>query len=422
MSASHDFSERTLSRLLDDLARFSAEGPGVTRFAYDAHWREARRWLDAEARARGLEATPDAAGNLLLHDPALRPGDSSRPVLMVGSHLDTVKHGGRYDGAYGAVAGLMLAAAHRGKRGTPVVGFVTCEEEQSRFDGPMIGARSLLGLASAGELDRVRDGDGVTWRAALEEVRAAGLAAPLAAGGRPFAPLFRPRAEIELHIEQGPVLETEGLDLGIVSHVAGYRRVRATLAGEARHAGTTPLALRHDALVAAAELVLAVESLARETGGAAAATAGNLRVEPGLYNVVPGGCEAWIEMRHVEEAKLDAMQSKLEERGREIAARRGVAVELGTVTRQAPVGLSKDLAERAEALARERGISYRAMHSGAGHDSMEFARAGTPSLMLFVPSRGGVSHSPDEHSEPADLWRGVEFASALLARLAGDAA
>ena len=419
MTPPDDFSEPTLTRLLDALARFSAEGPGVTRFTYDAAWREAHGWLAGEARARGLEATADAAGNLLFHDPSVRPGDLSRPVLMAGSHLDTVKHGGRFDGAYGAIAGLMLAARHRGRPGLPVVGFVTCEEEQSRFDGPMIGARSLLGLVSAEELDRVHDGDGVTWGVALEGVRAAGLAAPLAAGERPFAPLFRPHTQLELHIEQGPVLEDEELDLGIVGHIAGYRRVRAIVRGEARHAGTTPLALRHDALAATAELILGIEAMAREMGGPAVATVGNMRVEPGLYNVIPGSCEAWIEMRHVDEAAIDGLQRLLAAHAREIGERRGVRIGVEVVTRQSPVDLSKDLVELAESVARERHISHQQMFSGAGHDSMEFARAGIPSLMLFVPSRGGISHSPDEYTTPDQLWRGVEFASALIDRIAG---
>lgn len=428
MPSSAGFDQRTLVQLLDALARFSAPGAGVTRFAYDDAWLEAHRWLVEQAHAADLEATADAAGNLYFHPPSLR-ADSAHPprVLLVGSHLDSVKHGGPYDGAYGAIAGLMLAArfadvaippAPGGGAPLPVVGFVTAEEEQSRFDGHMLGARAMLGLAGRSDLDGVRDSDGVTWGEALARVRAAGAAAAPAGGERPFAPPFRATIELELHIEQGPVLEAGMKQLGIVDQVAGYRRLRARVTGAARHSGTTPMRLRRDALAAASEMVLAAEALAHSRGEAATATAGNARPEPGLYNVVPGTCEVWLEVRHAEPSALAAMAGALHERCAAIAARRGVALEWEPLTRQEPTPLDRDLVEVAEALARLQGIRHRRMPSGAAHDSMEFARAGVPSLMLFVPSVQGISHAPEEHTEPADLWRGVAFAAELVPRLA----
>lgn len=415
-----DFDSRTLDALLARLGGFTGEGPGVTRLTYDAAWCDAHRWLRAEAGARGLAVTIDAAGNLLFHDPALMPGDP-RPIFMVGSHLDSVTHGGRYDGAYGTIAGLMLAARHRGRAGMPVVGFVTCEEEQSRFDSHMMGARSLLGRVEPLELDRVRDAAGVTWREALAGAHAAGCAAPLAPGPRPFVPPFRAARQLELHIEQGPQLEAEGRTLGIVEHIAGYRRLRAIVRGEARHSGTTPMALRHDAFAAAAEMTLAAETLGRATGAPAVATAGNARVSPGLYNVVAGACELWLEVRHSDPAALARMSAALLERCEAIAAARGVAVAIDDVSKQDPTPLSARLAGEAEALARARGVSHARMMSGAAHDSMEFARDGAESLMLFVPSRGGISHSPDEYTSPEALWAGVAFADALLESAAGGA-
>ena len=412
-----DLDAGTLDHLLSELARFTAPGAGVTRLAYDFHWLEAHRWLRAEAAARGLAATADAAGNLLFHDPSWAPGERSRPVLAVGSHLDSVREGGRYDGAYGTIAGLLLAARHRGRPGPPVVGFVTCEEEQSRFGSHMMGARSLLGLIGAAELDAVRDGNGVTWRQALAAAAAAGCAAPLGAGDRPVPPLFRAAIALELHIEQGPVLESEGLDLGIVEHIAGYRRLRAGLTGAARHSGTTPPPLRRDALAASAEIVLAAESLAREAGEPARVTAGNARVSPGLYNVVPGACEIWLEVRHADPGALGRLASLLEERSRDIARRRGIEIVLEEISRQEPTPLSAELAARAESLAREQGLRHRRMASGAAHDCMEFARAGVPALMLFVPSRGGISHAPDEYTSPEHLERGLTFAGELIDRL-----
>ncbi len=413
-----ELSAATLTKYLDALAAIGGSGAGVTRLAYDEAWCRAHQWLAARARELGLAATPDGAGNLCFHDPALRLRDPSRPVLLVGSHFDSVVHGGRFDGAYGAIAGLLLAARPREAGGIPVVGFATCEEEESRFQAGLMGARSLLGQVAAEELDRVTDAGGVSWRAALEGVRAKGCAAPLAAGARPFEPLFRAALMLELHIEQGPVLEAERLAVGLVDHIAGYRRLRLTIGGEARHSGTTPMALRRDALAAAAEMILATEAEARAAGEPAVATAGFVRASPGLANVVPGSCELWLETRHVEAGVLERLDQALRRRCLEIVAARRVTLEIEERSRMEPTALSAALVEGAERLARELGIPHRRMASGAAHDTMVFARAGVPAMMLFVPSRGGVSHSPDEFTDPEALAAGCRFAAALIERLA----
>src|SRR5258706_5512481 len=229
MPSPPELSARTLGEYLAAFAASSAPGAGVTRLAYDEAWCRAPQWLAARARELGLAATPDGAGNLFFHDPALRLRNAARPVLLVGSHMDSVVNGGRYDGAYGTIAGLLLAAQPREAGGTPVVGFANCEEEENRFQAGLMGARSLLGQVEAAELDRVTDARGVSWRAALDAARAKGCAAPLAAAARPFEPLFRASSRLELHIEHGPVLEAERLALGLVGHIAGYRRLRATI-------------------------------------------------------------------------------------------------------------------------------------------------------------------------------------------------
>ncbi len=413
-----EYSARDILGRLEALARFSAGGPGVSRLAYDDAWCDAHRWLAREAEALGLAATADWAGNLFFHDPALAPGRPDRPVLLVGSHLDSVMHGGRYDGAYGTIAGLLLAAANRGRPGLPVVGFVTGEEEGSRFHGGMMGGRSLLGRVERGEIDEVTDRAGVTWRQALAGAREHGCAAALPTAGPPDAPLFRPALQLELHIEQGPVLEAQGLALGIVERIAGYRRWIARLDGEARHSGTTPMAMRHDALAAAAEMIRAAEAEARAAGEPAVATAGFVRAEPGLFNVVPGGCELWLEVRHDRPEALDPLGAEVARRCWDIAQRRGVRLALQEGDAQRPTALSPALAETAAGLARELGIPHRRMPSGAAHDTMVFAQAGIPALLVFVPSRAGVSHSPDEFTAEADLLAGVRFMGALCRRLA----
>jgi allantoate deiminase len=351
---------KEMEDVLVQLGRFSAPGPGVTRLAYDEHWCDAHVWLAGRARSMGLAATPDAAGNLFFHDPAVQPGTR---VVLVGSHLDTVRNGGLYDGAYGLVCGLFAAADLRDKRDLPVVGIVTAEEEGSRFSGDMMGTRAFLGRAPAAEFDALCDETGQSWRDALGHARARGCATELTGGDRPCPALFEPAAMIEAHVEQGPVLEAEGLAVGIVEHIIGYRRMRARVTGEPRHAGTTPMRLRKDALAAAAEMVLAVEAVAREMGEPAVATAGQARSEPGLFNVVPGACELWIEMRHVKADRVAALYERISARCVEIAARRGVTVALEQVAGLEPSPLSAAMANEAEALARELGVPHRRMVS-----------------------------------------------------------
>ena len=408
--------------LLQGLREFSAPGAGVTRLAYDGHWRRAHAWLASEARAAGLAADFDAAGNLFFRPPGQTPGDLSAPVLLTGSHLDTVREGGAYDGAYGVAAGLVLAARHLGGEGLPVVGLVSCEEEGSRFNDPFLGAKSFLGVATAADLERIRDRDGVSWGQALRELQAHGGARPVGGAGgggisSPFPPLFRVARYLELHIEQGPVLESEGRQIGVVEAIAGYVRIEVRLHGAARHAGTTSMRLRRDALAAAAECISLAESLARDHGDPAVATAGRVHAQPGLFNVVPGECELWLEVRHGNSGVLDGMAAELESRCRSAAARRGVAAEWTVVSGQAPVAMDPGLVREAEEHAAAAGVPARRMVSGAGHDAMIFAAAGVPSLMIFVPSRDGISHSPEEFTSPEDLARGVEFADGLVRRM-----
>lgn len=403
------FTPEALVERLFTLATFTAPGPGVTRLVYDDAWCAAHAWLRDEAASLGLAATCDAIGNLWLHDPALAPGAD---VIAVGSHLDSVVNGGRYDGAYGTIAALLLAAELRGD----VAAFVTCEEEGSRFPAALTGVRGLLGDLVPSTLAHLADAHGTRWADALASARARGCASGPTASGERVPRLFRARRQLELHIEQGPVLEAHDESLGIVNRIAGYRRLRARLEGEARHAGTTPMDRRRDAFAAAAEIALAAEALAREAGPPAVATAGFATAEPGLFNVVPGSATLGLEVRHTEAPALDALADALAERARAIAARRGVTLALELQSGEAPTPLSNARAAGAGDLARSLGIPHRVMASGAGHDTMAFAQAGAESLMVFVPSRGGISHSPDEHTSPRELWIGVAFARELLAR------
>jgi hydantoinase/carbamoylase family amidase len=400
---------RTLDGLIQTLAGFSSGGPGVTRVVYGDAWCDAHGWLAELARSLGLSATPDAIGNLFFHHPSVSPGDLRRSVLMIGSHLDTMEQGGRLDGAYGVITALLVAAELRDRTALPVVGFASCAGEENRFGECSPGARGILGLVRDDELDVVRDRGGTTWRRALEQVRGRGCAAPLAEGDHPCPALFHPALMLELHVELAGVLESEQLQLGIVDQVAGCRRMRVRLTGEARHAGTTPMTARRDALAAAAEMVLVVERLARKAGPPAVATAGFLHVEPGTFSAVPGACELGIEVRHAERAKLVELTAAIGRQCRSAAEERGIEVVLEESPGLEPVALSSALAEAAVKQAARLKIAYGPMASGAAHDAMVFARNGVPALLLFVPSPEAESRSAHEPIALAGLETGHRF-------------
>ena len=406
-----------LEELLQTLGGFSQGSPGVTRLVYSDAWCDAHLWLAGRARALGLAATSDAVGNLFFHDPSVQPGESQRPVLMIGSHLDTVSGDGRLDGAYGVLAALRVAAALRDRRALPVVGFASSAGEECRFGQAAPGAHGLLGLVRREELEFASDRDGMSWARALGRVRERGCAAPVAIGDHPCPALFRPAQMLELHVEQGPLLENEGLDLGIVERVAGCRRLRVMLTGEARHSGTTPMTLRRDALAAAAEMVLATERLARKAGPPAVATAGVLRVAPGDPTTVPGACELGIEVRHTEQARLVELAAAVGRQCRAVAENRGIEIVVEEGPGLDPVALSPTLVQAACALAERLGVAHTRMTSGAAHDAMAFARNDVPALLLFVPSRYGVSRSPDEFTAPAQLATGQRFLLELASEL-----
>jgi hydantoinase/carbamoylase family amidase len=285
------------------------------------------------------------------------------------------------------LSALLVTAELRDRPALPVVGFASCAGEESRFGQCQPGAHGLLGLQRGDDMDLARDRDGVTWSHALEQARERGCASPPPAGGRPCAALFHPALMLELHVEQGPLLDIEGLDLGIVEQIAGSRRMRVTLEGETRYSGTTPMPLRRDALVAAAEMVVATERIARKAGPPAVATAGFLRTEPGTFQHVPGYCTLGIEVRHAARPRLVELTAAIGQQCRTIAEQRGLTVVLEEAPGLDPVALSPALTSAADKLATRLKIPHTRMASGAAHDAMVFARNGVPALLLFVPSQ-----------------------------------
>lgn len=403
----------SLHDALDRLAAFNVapEAGGITREVYTPAYQEALQYITELMQAAGLQTRIDAFGNLLGRWSGAEPG---APAVLTGSHVDTTLNAGRYDGTLGVLGAigavqLLREQGHAPRRSIEVVAFAG---EEPRFGKGCIGSRAMTGDLVRADLDRLVDRDGVSLAAAL---RGAGLDPDRLTEAR-----LDPAAVhvyVELHIEQGAVLETGGEQIGVVTAIAAPHDLRLTLRGAATHAGATPMGLRRDALAGAAELMLELERLA--AGSASQTTVGTvgvLRLRPGAINVVPGEVELDVDVRDVDSAVRDGVVDALLERGRAIAERRRLELAVQTIVRDDPAPCAPAVVEAVRAACVDLGVSYRLMPSGAYHDAMVLA-AQVPIGMIFVPSTGGVSHHPDEYTAPEELDRGVEVLAGALARL-----
>ena len=401
-------------RLLDRLGRLAAIGAdpagGVTRPAYSPEDVRARELTAGWMAEAGLDVWVDEAGNLF----GRLPGSDGFPAALVaGSHLDSVTRGGPLDGPAGVLSALEAAAALR-QAGTvlrhDLVVAAFSNEEGARGTPGMVGSKAVAGLLTTDDLARP-DAEGVVL---ADRIRQAG-GDPERIGGAAWVP-GRMAAFLELHIEQGPVLEAGRARIGVVSAITGQVKVTAVITGEPNHAGTTPMSLRRDAATAAARLVLAVETLAAD-GHVRVATTGVLTIGPGVGNVIPGEATLGIDLRDGDADCIEAAVKLLDEWAADIARRTGTRIDLRPGPVQRPVatdpGLSACVTRAAESL----GAPWLAMPSGAGHDAQIIA-AIAPVAMVFVPSVGGVSHAPTEATAPDDLIMGADVV--LRALLAAD--
>ena len=368
---------------LQEAARIGADDGGVSRFAWSPELAEANAWLVERLEELGLEAEIDQAGNVLG-----RWDEGEGTAVLIGSHLDTVPSGGRYDGALGVLAALEVARSLKRagatlRRPLWVVSFN--DEEGGRFQTGMLGSRAFVG-----DLD-------------LEDWRSRGVPDAMAAAGFDFDRLAEARgidrvgAYLELHIEQGPVLEQEGIDIGIVTAISGLLGFRVRLTGEANHAGTTPMASRRDALAGASRVVLALRDEARDRGDMTA-NVGILSVAPGGFNVIPGTAEFTIDVRAGHAEAFARAERFVHETLERVTNQEQLGLEVAETHRKQPTPLDPELQDVLAEAAEAEGATVRRMPSGAGHDAMVLAKY-VPAAMLFVPSRAGISHSPDEFTD-----------------------
>lgn len=394
------------AKLLEQLRELGAIGHdaaqgGRTRIALTDEEKTGRDLLVRWMRELDLEVRVDQIGNIfgVLH--AEHSGGMAQP-LMMGSHIDTVRNAGALDGCYGVLAGLAVVRAYRQAGLRPARAIVVAaftNEEGVRYQPDMMGS---LVYAGGMDVQAALNTVGTDGTRLGDELARIGYAGDMAPGA------IVPREYIELHIEQGPVLEAEGKLIGVVESLQGISWQKVTITGVANHAGTTPTRLRHDAGYAAAACVA---FLREQVVGAAPettlATVGSLRLEPDLINVIPRKATFTVDLRDPGEQRLQTAERRLADFLAALAEREGVTVETEQLVRFEPVVFDAALADRIQAAAQRRGLPHRRMTSGAGHDAQMLARI-APSAMIFVPSRGGISHNPREHTDDDQLALGAQ--------------
>lgn len=388
---------KRLLKRLDELAKRGArEDGGCNRLAFTEADKEGRDLVTRWMRDLDLSVSIDAIGNGV----ALRPGLEDGPPVMIGSHIDTVRTGGRYDGNYGVLSGLEIVETLKNAGITtrrPLAVAFFSNEEGSRVAPDMMGSLVYVGGFGLAEAHDAITIDGKRVGDELDRIGYRGSAP---------TPGPVPYAYVELHIEQGPVLEAEGFRIGAVTGVQGISWTEVTVRGQSNHAGTTPMSYRHDAGYVAGEAAAFVRRVTREMGGAQVGTVGAITLEPNLVNVVAQKAVFTVDLRNTDEKLLQTAEARLDEFLGEIADAEGVQISTRRLARFEPVDFDPRVISLVEETALSLGANVRRLPAGAGHDAQMLARV-CPSGMIFTPSVKGLSHNPREHTEPADLELGA---------------
>lgn len=380
------------------------EGGGRDRRPFSEADRAARDYFRRKAESAGLAAALDGAANLSVR---LNCADPQAQTLLIGSHLDTVPHGGAYDGALGVLAGLEVLRT-LSENQVPLehhVEVINFTDEEGRF-GDFLGSRAVSGQIAEAQIRSFLEkatlyaGDLVAMR---EQVPGGLTVESIRQARRESSTLL---GYLELHVEQGPRLEHEGASIGVVSAIFGRRSCQIIFRGRSDHAGTTPLHLRADALVAASRFIAAAPAVVGRDFPDAVVTCGNVTVQPGVYNVVPNAVTVWVEFRAASVVELDGIETQLLTLAAEACASAETTHVVNRTSRSEPTPMNGELQAAIREAAQTCGYPALDLPSGAGHDAQMMA-AITPTAMLFVPSHNGRSHSPDEYTEPDDLVAGT---------------
>jgi ureidoglycolate amidohydrolase len=397
---------------LETLASFSDDTPpGISRLVFADADQRSRVWLKSQCSDAGLAVREDAVGNMFARWVGARP---QLAAIGTGSHIDAIPHSGKFDGTVGVLGGLeairaLQQSGFQPQRSIELLLFTS--EEPTRFGLGCLGSRMLSGGLNSDADARLKDAEGNT----LAQLRtAAGFQGSL---DQVRLPDGYYAAFVELHIEQGPLLEKEGLPVGIVTSIAAPAALRVSIEGEGGHAGGVLMPDRKDAFCAAAEIVLAVEERARATGSIdTCGTVGKCQIYPGAVNSIPSRVEMDVDIRDTDEQRRNRVLREIEQACAEVAARRKLQVRVTPINADAPATCSPRVIDALVEAAQENGLPYKKMVSRAYHDSLFMARI-APVGMVFIPCRGGVSHRPDEYSAPQEIETGAKVLASTLARL-----
>jgi len=402
-----------LSAEIEELASISeADPPVVTRIVFTEPDLKARAWLKKRCEAAGLSVRHDAIGNVFIR---WQGTDPNAPAVGTGSHIDAIPNAGKYDGVVGVLGGLEAVRTLREAGFKPrhsIELLVFAAEEPTRFGIGCPGSRMLSGTLTPAAAQKLKDKNGLSF----DEIRhAAGMSGDLSSVKLPRGYY---EAFVELHIEQGPILERERIPLGIVTHIAAPASLYITLEGSGGHAGGALMPNRRDALCAASELILAIESAAKSSGAIdTVATVGICDVFPGAINSIPSRVRISVDVRDTDLARRDAVLRSIEAACEEISKTRGVTTQTEFLNADAPAACAPELIGALEKSCQAHNFPYTKMVSRAYHDSLFMSRV-APTVMLFIPCRNGYSHRPDEYASPEDISRGALVLAETLAHLA----
>ena len=411
--------QRRLMRDLNAIGRIGIGDRGaVTRLVFSIKELRSRQVLIHLMRQAGLQVRIDRIGNIF----GRLPGRSAKaPAVLAGSHLDTVVHGGKYDGPVGVIGALeaiRTISENRLAIHSPLEVVCFVGEESSRFGFSTLGSSLVAGEVDGKDMANAIDAQGT---------KLADVLSSLGVTQRNLRLLQRKpkslKAYLELHIEQGPILEAIGKRIGLVTSIAAPSRFRIIFTGQADHSGTTPMDMRKDALVASAQLIEFIETICRKYGsmekGRVVGTVGALKIEPGVINAVPGRAELSVDIRSTSAKSKALVARQVKQKAEQISRKRGIKVEVLTIREENPVPLDPRLLKITREICKEKQIIYEIMPSGAGHDAMQMAKI-TPAAMIFIPSHRGISHNPLEWTDPNDIGLGAQLLMETMIRIANE--
>lgn len=381
---------------------FNTETGGTNRIAFRHAERLAALKFSMLCQEAGLDVRFDYFGNVIARREGKKP---NLPPVMIGSHIDTVKDGGRYDGLLGVVAALQLMLhlnEHQIETDHPIEIVAFTAEESARFNTATLGSKYITGNLSQDDMKEIKDNEGKTLFQLVDTLKQS------LPSEQDFYHQGDLKAFLELHIEQGPILQNKHKDIGIVTHIAAPHRFKVKLTGETSHSGSTPMPMRYDALTAASEIILQVEAIAQHYHKAGVvATVGHLDAFPNIMNAIPGDVTLLIDIRGKELESREQVATEVQQAISEITKRRNIQAEVKDLGQDMPVGLNAEIAQITKQVCEQHDYSYRFMFSGAGHDSMNMALI-CPTSMLFIPCKDGISHSPKESVEPKEIEKGIQ--------------